>query len=81
MEHPVTESSSKRAGSYQKGAARPAAKLDDLKVLLIRRAAANGAEQQALAKKYNVSTGLISGIVNGKRWAHVPGPIKGQPND
>lgn len=62
--------------AYQKGAARPAAKLTEHDVKQIRQDAANGVKQVDLAAAYGISQGLVSGIVNGHRWKHVDGPIR-----
>jgi hypothetical protein len=70
-------STTERKGrAYQKGAARPAAKLTEADVQQIRQDAANGAKQRDIADAYGISQGLVSGIVNGTRWRHVPGPIR-----
>jgi hypothetical protein len=61
---------------YQKGAARPAAKLTDDQIVKIRQAVAGGAKQADVAAEYGVSQGLVSGIVNGHRWKHADGPIR-----
>lgn len=61
--------------SYQRGTDRPAAKLTDAQVVQIRQAYAHGSKQQDLADQYGVTQGLISGIVNGRRWRHADGPI------
>lgn len=62
--------------AYQKGAARPAAKLTDDRIVEIREAVAHGAKQVDVAAEYGISQGLVSGIVNGHRWRHVAGPIR-----
>ena len=67
----------KAAGrSYQRGSDRPAAKLTDDQIVEIRQAYAHGAKQVDVAAEYGVSQGLVSGIVNGRRWQHVDGPIR-----
>lgn len=67
----------RKAGrAYQKGAARPAAKLTDDQIVEIRQAVAHGAKQVDVAAEYGISQGLVSGIVNGHRWKHVDGPIR-----
>jgi hypothetical protein len=33
-------------------------------------------KQRDIADAYGISQGLVSGIVNGTRWKHVPGPIR-----
>jgi len=66
----------KAAGrSYQRGSDRPAAKLTDDQIVEIRQAYAHGARQRELAEQYGVTQGLISGIVNGRRWRHADGPL------
>lgn len=62
--------------AYQRGAARPAAKLTDDQIVTLRQSAARGAKQVDLAAEYGISQGLVSLIVNGKRWTHVGGPIR-----
>jgi hypothetical protein len=69
----VTES---KGRAYQKGAARPAAKLTEADVQQIRSDAAGGMKQRDIADAYGISQGLVSGIVNGTRWKHVDGPIR-----
>jgi transcriptional regulator with XRE-family HTH domain len=61
--------------SYQRGMDRPAAKLTDQQIIEIRNAYAAGTKQRDLAERYGVTQGLISGIVNGRRWRHADGPI------
>ena len=67
--------------AYQKGAARPAAKLTDDQIVEIRQAVAHGAKQVDVAVEYGISQGLVSGIVNGHRWKHVDGPIRMNSNN
>lgn len=62
--------------SYQRGTDRRAAKLTEQQVIEIRQAVASGAKQVDVAAEYGISQGLVSGIVNGKRWNHVDGPIR-----
>jgi DNA-binding transcriptional regulator YiaG len=69
----VTES---KGRAYQKGSARPAAKLTEADVQQIRSDAAVGMKQRDIADAYGISQGLVSGIVNGTRWKHVPDPIR-----
>ena len=64
-----------RGPGYQKGSARPAAKLTEQDVQQIRQDAAGGMKQRDIADAYGISQGLVSGIVNGTRWRHVTGPI------
>jgi len=63
-----------RGPGYQKGSARPAAKLTDQDVIAIRHDAAQGMKQRDIAAAYGISQGLVSGIVNGTRWRHVQQP-------
>lgn len=56
---------------YQRGSDRPAAKLTDDQIVEIREAYAHGAKQVDLADEYGITQGLVSLIVNGKRWRHV----------
>ena len=60
-----------RGPGYQKGSARPAAKLTEQDVAQIRQDAAAGMKQRDIAAAYGISQGLVSGIVNGTRWRHV----------
>lgn len=45
-------------------------------VVAIREQFAAGRKAPALARQYGISESTVSCIVNGKRWAHVGGPIK-----
>jgi hypothetical protein len=65
----------KTGRAYQRGAARPAAKLTDPQIVEIRQAYAHGAKQVEIAAEYGITQPLVSLIVNGKRWTHVGGPI------
>lgn len=58
------------------GAGNGGAKLTEADVLNIRERAAAGAKFKTLAAEFGVSPGLVSGIVHGKRWTHVGGPLK-----
>lgn len=60
---------------YQRGSDRPAAKLTDDQIVEIRHAYAHGAKQADIGAEYGITQGLVSLIVNGKRWTHVGGPI------
>ena len=58
----------------QRGERRPLAKLTAGQVAEIRRLRdAGGITQVALARRFGVSTALVSMVVNGHAWAHVPG--------
>jgi hypothetical protein len=61
---------------YQKGSDRPAAKLTNEQIIEIRTAVAHGSKQVDVAADYGISQSLVSGIVNGRRWKHVDGPIR-----
>jgi len=61
--------SSKRTGLYLYGDMHPKSKLTWDQVEEIRREYLAGEKQAYLAKKYNVSQGLISKIVNHYSWA------------
>lgn len=67
---------------YQRGSDRPAAKLTDDQIVEIRQAYAHGSKQTEIAESYGITQGLVSLIVNGKRWTHVTtSPTKEQePN-
>jgi hypothetical protein len=65
----------KKGRAYQRGAARPAAKLTDDQIVEIRQAYAHGCKQIDIANEHGITQGLVSLIVNGKRWRHVGGPI------
>ena len=72
----MTVTTDRKGRAYQKGSARPAAKLTEADVEQIRQDAAAGAKQSDLADAYGISQGLVSGIVNGRRWKHADGPIR-----
>lgn len=62
---------------YQRGSDRPAAKLTDDQIVEIRETYARGGyTQKDLADEYGITQGLVSQIVNGKRWKHVDGPTQ-----
>lgn len=65
-------------GRHARGERNGHAKLTERDVLAIRERAAAGTTGKALAEEYKVSPGLINGIVNGRRWQHVGGPIRAQ---
>lgn len=54
-----------------RGVQRPLAKLNDDAIREIRQCVAAGATQRSLAARFGVSTSIVSGIVNRKRWVHV----------
>jgi predicted DNA-binding protein (UPF0251 family) len=72
----MTMTDTNRGPGYQKGSARPAAKLNEADVEQIRKDAAHGVKQVDIADAYGISQGLVSGIVNGRRWKHADGPIR-----
>lgn len=51
-----------------RGTRNGAAKLDERKVMKIRKAFENGEYQKAIAKRFGVSQGHVSEIVNGEKW-------------
>lgn len=53
------------------------AKLTEADVVDIRERVAAGEKQSSLADEYDIDRGTVSRIVNGKRWLHAGGPIKG----
>jgi transposase len=65
-----------------RGSAHQNAKLDEEKVVAIRRARKEGVTVKALAEKYGVSLATIETAVNGKLWGHVPfetSPVPSSP--
>ena len=66
-------------GTSGKGERHGQARLAEAQVVEIReRCAAGGVTQKALAVEYGVTLSTIHLIVQGKRWTHVGGPIKGR---
>ena len=62
-----------RTGNYPRGEQHREAKLTDAAVLEIRRLyKEEGIKQEWLAKKYGIAQGLVSKIVNGHVWQHLP---------
>ena len=57
---------------YTRGESHPKHKLTEQDVMNIRYAYYDGAKQEYLAKKYGVKQPLISRIVNGQTWNHLP---------
>jgi DNA-binding transcriptional regulator YiaG len=55
----------------KKGEKHSQAKLTPEAVREIRRLKANGVKQNRIAKMYNLSTSVISNVVNRKTWAHI----------
>lgn len=64
------------AGRQARGERHGKSKLSEADVVLIREQVASGATGKAMADQYGVSPGLVTMIVNGKRWQHVGGPIR-----
>jgi len=52
----------------QKGSQRPMAKLTEQDALEIRNSSEKGVD---LARRFNISTGIVSEIRSGKRWKHI----------
>jgi len=55
----------------KRGAGHHLSKLDDSKVINIRRASKAGESTQTLAARYSVSYGTINYIIKGRTWSHV----------
>jgi hypothetical protein len=72
----MTVTTERKGRAYQKGAARPAAKLTDADVQQIRSDAAGGMKQRDIADAYGISQGLVSGILTGTRCKPVPATIR-----
>lgn len=56
----------------QLGARNSIAKLDERKVLAMRKRAARGESTASLARRYGVERGTVHGVVAGRSWRHVP---------
>jgi len=56
------------------GTANAFTKLTEEKVAELLQMVANRVDQETICKKFNVSQATVSGIVSGRRWAHVPRP-------
>ncbi len=59
------------------GAANPKAKLDDDKVLKIRKMLAADVPRRDIAARYGVSVSTIAWIADGRSWTHVKEPRHG----
>lgn len=60
----------------RRGTKHSMAKLTEAEVVEIRKIYARGGiTQTELAESFGVVQSLISGIVNGRRWPHVDGPV------
>lgn len=57
-----------------------ATKLSAAQVLDMRRRAQNGEAVESFAAEYNVSPHYARSVVNGRKWAHLPGAIKRRTN-
>lgn len=63
----------RRSGNYPHGEQHAESKLKEADVLEIKRLyKEEGVKQQWLALKYGVAQGMISKIVNGHVWQHLP---------
>lgn len=62
-----------RKGRAKLGAQRFGAKLDDAKVIEIRRRLANKEQQAAIAREFGISTAVLYNIRMGIKWKHVGG--------
>ena len=62
----------KREGNYPHGEDHVKHKLTDKAVLEIRRQYKEGVKQEWLAQKYGIAQCLVSKIVNGNVWSHLP---------
>lgn len=65
-----------RNGTYKRppvmrGAEHPSSKLNEKKVLKIRKLREKGKSQEWLASRFNVGRGAIRGVLEGKSWRHV----------
>lgn len=69
----------KRSLDSIKGENHPKHKLTEHDVMDIRYEYYDGAKQEYLAKKYGVQQPLISRIVNGQTWNHLP-VLEGRKN-
>jgi hypothetical protein len=58
-------------GRQSRGSSHGMAKLSESDVLNIRMLANNGFKQSELCSIYNMSSGLMSGIISKKRWKHL----------
>lgn len=77
----LSDSSKEKMSKSLRGSNSPHAKLNEEKVLDIKRAYATGiTTPKELAEKYEVSAGNIYNILNGKKWKHVKLPIEGGLN-
>lgn len=64
-----------RHGTSLIGTANPSAKLTNREVFEIRKLRSEGMRLKDLAKRFEMSLASISGIVVGKNWSHLPGPL------
>jgi hypothetical protein len=70
---------SARHGTRIKGAAQGAAKLNEARVLEMRRKYAQGRTINSLAKEYGVSSSTAVHVLTGKSWKHVKTPLGDPP--
>ena len=66
-----------RWNGARRGAGNPCSKLDDLKVVEIRRLRLAGLTQREIAERFGVATGTIGSICSGRKWGHVPSTSEG----
>lgn len=62
-------------GRMPVGSERPAAKLHEEQVIVLRERYAAGADARELAAEYGIAIPTLRHIVLGLKWKHVPGPI------
>jgi len=67
----IEDATTKGRMKGQKGELNFHSKLTDENVLAIRLMDSKGASRTAIAKQFNVSITLISGIVRGRAWKHL----------
>lgn len=61
-----------RVLGLRRGDANPRRKLREAQIPTIRAAIRAGNTYKAVARQFNVSTGAIIGVMNGRSWSHVP---------
>lgn len=66
----------KGRANYARGSQSGAAKLMEQDVVTIRQMADNGIALKIIASIYSLDGSTISGIVHGKYWSHVEGPLQ-----
>lgn len=70
---PKNQADRVRDGTSNRGEQSSTAKLTDEAVIAIRNRYAAGESQRALCEEFGVSNSLISLVISGKRWGHLPG--------